>query len=55
MTLRELLEKNRGPFCYPSGVMPESTQVGSEKPKDIVISELWVIPMAILNAEIELK
>ena len=55
MTLRELLKKNQGKYCYPAGVITESLEIEGGKQVDAKLAEVWQIPVTLLNKEIEVK
>ncbi|MBA7557381.1 hypothetical protein ES705_50134 [subsurface metagenome] len=55
MTLRELLQENKGKYCYPAGVITETTQTEDGKRVDAKLAEIWQISVALLNKEMELR
>ena len=50
MTLLEFLKQNRGKYCYPAGIIIEST-MKDDKKVEVKLAEVWQIPVRLLDME----
>jgi len=56
MNLKEWLMQNHGVHCHYAGNITESVQNNEDdKPRNVKVAEVWCVPIALLNKEIEVK